>query len=125
MGFIRGVLAGLAIGYLTAPRSGKDTRQKLSEGISDLQGQWDEGVADVKAQFNSLLGQAEAKADEVKDKANTLADKAQNKVDEVKSDVKSQYNQERTKAQYNDKVEDAADATKSGINKVEDALKFN
>ena len=125
MSFLKGVLTGLAIGYLTAPRSGKDTRQKLSEGISDLQDQWDEGVADVKTQFNSLLGKAEEKADEVKDKANSLANKAQNKVEDLKDDAKSQYIQERAKANYNYKVDNLADATKSGINKAEDALKFN
>ncbi|QIP16873.1 YtxH domain-containing protein [Spirosoma aureum] len=118
MSFLKGVLAGLAIGYLTAPRSGKETRDQLTQRVNDLQDQWDEGVAQVKSQIDSLVGNAENKVDR-------YANQAEKKVDHYKNEVQSSYNKERAKNTYNNKVDDVADAAKSGINNAEDALKIS
>jgi gas vesicle protein len=118
MSFLRGVLTGLAIGYLTAPRSGKETRDKLTQNINDLQNQWEEGVEQVKAQVNRLVGNAETKA-------NQFANQAEQKVDQYKNEAKSAYNQQRAKTAYNNTVDDAANAARTGIANAEDALKLN
>ena len=125
MSFLRGVLAGLAIGYLTAPRSGKETRDKLTKQANDLQGQWEEGVAQVKSQIDSLTGKAEAKVDQYADKAENYANKAENKFDQYKNEAQSAYNKDHAKRAYNNKVDDATDSTKSGIDNVQEALKLN
>src|SRR5207237_6918721 len=90
MSFIRGVLAGLAIGYLTAPRSGKETREKLTQNVNDLQSQWEEGVAQVESQVDKLVGKAETTA-------NQYANKAENKVDQYKNEEQSSYNKDHAK----------------------------
>ncbi|GAB3544368.1 YtxH domain-containing protein [Spirosoma fluminis] len=83
-GFVTGILAGLAVGYLTAPRSGKETRDKLTDEANkrskDLQDQWNKNVAQVKdgyeqvkSQVNQYVGQAQEKVNEFKDQAQQAA----------------------------------------------------
>ena len=116
MSFIRGVLAGLAIGYLTAPRSGKETRYKLTQRANDLQGQWEDGVSQVKSQIDSLTGKAQNLAGKAHEKVNQYAGQAEQKGDQFKNDAKSTYN---------NTVDHTADAAQSGINRAEDALKVS
>lgn len=125
MSFLKGVLTGLAIGYLTAPRSGKETRDKLTKNIEGLQGQWEEGVSQVKegvsqvkSQVDKLTGKAEAKLDQ-------YADQAENKYDQYKNETQSAYNQSWNKSDYNNTIDDAADAARTGISNAEDGLKFS
>lgn len=118
MSFIRGVLTGLAIGYLTAPRSGKETRNKLTNNAKDWQGQINNGIDQVKSQVDQLTGQA-------KNTVNEYKNKAENTYDQYKNEAKSTYNKQQMKSDYNDTVDDAADAAKYGINKSEDAFKAN
>lgn len=117
-GFLTGIAAGLAIGYLTAPRSGKETRDQLAasadEQTKGLKGQWDKTVSQVKETFEN-----------VKSQAGIFADKAEDKVDEYKNEAKSAYDQSDVASDYNQKVDDLADDTKAGVDKAEDALKLN
>ena len=87
-GFLTGVLTGLAVGYLTAPRSGKETRDKLTEEANkrskDLQDQWNknvtqvkEGYEQVKSQVNQYVGQAQEKVNQLKDQAQQVVNKNQ------------------------------------------------
>ena len=107
-----------SIGYLTAPKSGKDTRNDLLEAANDqtkgLKDQWDKTVSQAKETFDNVLSQVDR-----------TANKVENKYDDLKDDAKSAYNQARVKQGYDDKVGDLADAAKSGVNKAEDALKIN
>ncbi|WP_460978716.1 YtxH domain-containing protein [Spirosoma knui] len=86
-GFVTGILAGLAVGYLTAPRSGKETRDKLTDEANkrskDLQDQWNKNVAQVKdgyeqvkSQVNQYVGQAQEKVNQFKDQAQQAANGA-------------------------------------------------
>ena len=118
MSFIKGVLTGLAIGYLTAPRSGKETRDKLTSNAKDWQGQINDGIDQVKSQVDQLTGQAKSTINEYKSKA-------ENTYDQYKNDAASTYNKQQMKSDYNDAVGDTADAAKSGINQTEDAFKVN
>lgn len=63
-GFLTGLATGLAVGYLTAPRSGKETRQQLTDTANEktqgLKEQWNKTssqvnqlVSDVKSQLGS------------------------------------------------------------------------
>jgi hypothetical protein len=63
-GFLTGLVTGLAVGYLTAPRSGKETRQQLTDTANEktqgLKDQWgktvsqvNQLVSDVQSQFGS------------------------------------------------------------------------
>lgn len=113
--FLRGLLAGAAIGYLTAPRSGKKTRQQLTDKLNDYKGDFENArdkvvglVDEVKAQTGlgtsgGVTGKVENKIDQYKHKAY-----------EAKEDVKDSYNQ---------KVENVADKAKSGIDTAEEKLR--
>ena len=116
--FLTGVLTGVAIGLLTAPRTGKATRDKLTEAANKqtegLKGQWDKTVS-----------QAKGVIDNAKSQVGILADKAENKVDEYKNDANSTYQKEKAKGEYNDKVDGVADKAKSGVGEMENTFKVN
>lgn len=52
-GFLTGLAAGLAVGYLTAPRSGKDTRDQLK----DMADQQTKGLKDQWTKTTARVGQ--------------------------------------------------------------------
>ncbi len=46
---VRGMIIGLAIGYLTAPKEGKKTREELASTKNDLKDFWDDAKVRLKA----------------------------------------------------------------------------
>lgn len=120
MSFLKGVLTGLAIGYLTAPRSGQETREKLMKTADDLQDQWEDGLNQVKSQVDRLTGKAEAKADQYADEAEQIFDKYKHDTQQTVAQKRDQ-----TKTAYNNTVDELADKSKAGISNAEDALKLN
>jgi len=95
--FLLGFLTGIAAGMLTAPRSGRETRDYLKNEADrrskDLQGQWQKGVEQVKAQV-----------DQVKSQINQQVGKIQTKAQE----------QQQT-SQYNNQVDELADQAHQGV----------
>ena len=79
--FLRGLAAGIAIGYLTAPRSGKETREQLSDTVNGMKEQWDE----AKVQITELI--EDVKAPVGVTSADDLANKAERKFDQYKHEV--------------------------------------
>lgn len=67
-GLLFGLAAGAVLGVLLAPRSGKETRQRLSTDtdnfFKNLQDQLQEGIDGIKSQYNDLM---EANAARTKD----------------------------------------------------------
>ena len=61
--FIAGAAAGVAIGMLLAPDSGRITRDKLSRQadalIDDLEDQWEVGFQKIRELTDSALAEAE------------------------------------------------------------------
>jgi gas vesicle protein len=114
--FLTGVLTGVAIGLLTAPRSGKETRDKLKDEANkrsgDLKDQWSKGVEQVKQGY-----------EQAKTQVNDYADKAKQQLNDYKAQAQNQYDEQRAKQQYNDKVDELADKTESGINSARESLK--
>ncbi|WP_152759944.1 YtxH domain-containing protein [Salmonirosea aquatica] len=113
--FLRGLAAGIAIGYLTAPRSGKETREQLSDTMNGMKDQWDE----AKTQITGLIEDVKS---QVGISTNELADKAQDKFDQYKHEANQ--TKEFVRNRYNDKVDDLADATKAGVDTAEENLKI-
>jgi gas vesicle protein len=121
--FLSGLAAGIAIGYLTAPRSGKETREQLSDTVDGMKEQWEEAkiqitelIEDVKAQVGIST------ADDLANKAHNKFDQYSQEANHVQELAMDQYND--TIDQYNDKVDEWADAAKSGINTAENNLKI-
>ncbi len=113
--FLRGLLAGLAVGYLTAPRSGKKTREQISDKINSYKGDFEDArdkvvgfVDEVKSQTG--LGTPGGVTGKVESKINQY----QNKAYQAKEDAKNSYNHE---------VENLADKAKSGVDTAEEKLK--
>jgi len=105
LGFITGVVAGI----LTAPKSGRESRQWIQDEADkrtkDLQDQWSKGVDQVKSQ-----------------------------VEQAKSQVNQQVNQWTSKLQdeggsqkenFNNKVDNVADKAHSGIDSAKESAKVN
>jgi gas vesicle protein len=80
-----GLTAGIAIGLLTAPAKGSETRHKISDGAVSL-----------KNKFKKLTGKAESELDELKDIF-------QNEIDGLGDDVRERVLKliASTKASYN------------------------
>ena len=116
--FLTGVLTGVAIGLLTAPRSGKETREKLIDAANKQ-------TEGLKEQWDKTVSQAKETLENVKSQAGGLVNQAQDKVDQYKNEAESAYQPEKAKNQYNDKVDDVADNAKSGVNEMEEAFKID
>ncbi|BAV05753.1 Gas vesicle protein [Filimonas lacunae] len=70
VGALSGVVAGVAIGLLVAPASGKETRGKIAEGADNL-----------KRRIRRFRGSADAELDELKEIF-------ENEIDGLKGDVR-------------------------------------
>jgi gas vesicle protein len=122
--FLTGILTGVAIGILTAPRSGKETREKLMEEANkrsgDLKDQWEKGVSQAKDQFNNLKDQANQYVGQAKDQLN----QAKDQFNQSKNQAQTDYNQQQMKADYNDKVDELADDAQVGISSAKESVKL-
>jgi gas vesicle protein len=116
--FLTGVLTGVAIGILTAPRSGKETRDKLKEEANkrsdDLKDQWSKGIDQVKQGY-----------EQAKSQVNQYADKAKQQYNDMRSQPLNEIDKQQAKNGYNDKVDQLADKTESGVNAARESLKVN
>lgn len=58
-GILIGIAAGVVLGALVAPRSGKDTRKRIAKDtdsfFSDLQDQLQAGLETIKNQYNDFV----------------------------------------------------------------------
>ncbi len=120
--FLTGLATGLAIGYLTAPRSGKETRDQLTETANKqtkgLKEQWDK----TKTQVTKLVEDAKTGSGLFQSEPNLFADMEAGKLDKFKDDA--QRTKGKAKSQYNDRVDDTANAAKAGVTRAEEALKL-
>lgn len=114
--FLTGIITGVVIGLLTAPRSGKETREKLTEEANkrtgDLKDQWEKGVSQVKEGYDQAVSQV-----------NQYTDKAKEQFNQYKDQAQATFNKAQVKSDYNDKVEELADDAKSGIDTAKSSLK--
>ncbi len=129
--FLTGILTGVAIGILTAPRSGKETREKLVEEANkrseDLKGQWEKGVTQAKDQFGKVKEQANQLVGQAKDQANQLVGQAKDQFNQTKNQAQTEFDANKYQAQsdYNNTVDDLADNAKSGINSGKESIKID
>lgn len=109
-GIVTGLAAGLAIGFLFAPRSGKELRKQIAGTVSDqtkeVEDKWNETKAQAKDAIGTIKSNVVSAADKVEDEFSGYTHKAGKYADEA-----------RKEANY------LADETKSGIDKFKDTLK--
>lgn len=87
-GLLTGLAAGLAVGFLFAPRSGKELRKQISGSVNDqtreVQNQWEKTKAQAKETIDTIKTNAGYLADKVGNKADQLADDARSGIDKLK-----------------------------------------
>ncbi|WP_234735422.1 YtxH domain-containing protein [Tellurirhabdus bombi] len=105
--FLLGFITGVAAGLLTAPKSGRETRQYIKDEADkrtkDLQDQWQKGVDQVKTQVDTVKSQ----------------------VNDWSGKVQDQFRDQQNKSQFNDKVEDVADRAHEGVDSAKQSIKVN
>ena len=122
LGMITGVAAGVTIGYLTAPQSGRKTRKKLADSLEEQTHAFTPGI---KNEWNKTIAMAEELVTKVKAEAGIFAQKAKQTAEETKDEAKSALQKTDLKKTYNDKVDEVANVAKAGANKIEDGLKIS
>ena len=72
-GILIGIAAGVLLGALVAPRSGKDTRKRIAKDtdsfFSDLQDQLQAGLETIKNQYNDFVESTASVSKEAIDRA--------------------------------------------------------
>lgn len=96
--FLTGLATGLAISYLTAPRSGKETRQQLTDAVNEqtkgLNEQWEK----TKAQATKLVDDLKSNSGLFKSEPNLFADMEAGKLDKYTDEAQYQKGQAKTSA---------------------------
>jgi gas vesicle protein len=79
--FLSGLAAGLGIGYLMAPRSGKETRDQLSQAATKQTEALKDRWSDVSAQVKQSINDLKTSSGLFKAKPNLFADMESGKLD--------------------------------------------
>lgn len=89
LGVLVGAVAGVVTGILTAPKSGKETRQDLKNKASDVKGTAERKLKDAHKELSKLSDDAKAGANKLKGKAKDELNELSDKTDVLKERVKS------------------------------------
>ena len=125
--FLTGILTGVAIGILTAPRSGKETREKLVEETNKRSEDLKDQYGKVKEQASQYAEQAKDQFGKVKEQANQYVGQAKEQFSKAEKQGQSEFdaNKYQAQADFNDTVEETADRAKSGINSAKESFKID
>jgi gas vesicle protein len=76
VGALLAAAAGYVAGILTAPKSGKETREDIKEGVEHGVAEAEKQLKKLHTELNQLLDEARSRASEFKGKAQDEMDKA-------------------------------------------------
>lgn len=89
LGILVGAVAGVVTGILTAPKSGKETRQDLKNKAGEMKGTAERKLKDAHKELDKLAGEAKAKAKGLQGKAKKEMDGYAKKAEDLKQRVKN------------------------------------
>lgn len=89
IGVLVGAIAGVVTGLLTAPKSGKETRQDIKDKAKEVKGAAERKLKDAHKELGKLSEQAMKKASELQGKAKEELKELSIKADELKARVKT------------------------------------
>jgi gas vesicle protein len=96
LGILIGAVAGMVAGLLTAPKSGKETRQDIKNKAKEVKGSAERRLKDahkeltkmsddLKVRAKGLQGKAKDEASDLSKKADDLRDKVKSAITSIKS----------------------------------------
>lgn len=88
LGILIGAAAGVVTGLLTAPKSGKETREDIKNKAGDLKGSAERKLKDAHKELGKLSDEVKAKGKGLQGKAKEEIDELSAKADELKERVK-------------------------------------
>lgn len=113
-GFLAGAAVGAALGVLFAPRSGKETRDRIANRTKEAKDDLDELIDKGREEWTKAKGKAHDTAnmtkDEVKDFIRFLFEEGRDLADRMKDDVEGTAEETRSRARQ------AADHIRHGAN---------
>ena len=129
LGVIIGAIAGVAAGFLTAPKSGKETRQDIKNKAQEARGSAERKLKEAHKELEKLSAEAKSKAKDLKGKAQEEMDSYANKADELKVRVKGAITSIKSGDDDNDEatidqlMSDLAALKKKVVTKAKNAVK--
>lgn len=88
LGIVIGAVAGAVAALLTAPKSGKETREDLKKKADEVRGSAERKLKDAHKELNKLADEAKVKAKDLKGKAKDEMDGYGKKAEELRERVK-------------------------------------
>ncbi len=89
LGIILGAIVGVVAGFLTAPKSGKETREDIKKKAHEVKGSAERKLKDAHKELGVIADDARTKGKELKGKAKDEMDELATKAEELKEKVKS------------------------------------
>ena len=89
IGVILGAIAGVLAGFLTAPKSGKETREDLIQKANEVKGSAERKLKDAHKELGNISDDAKKKAKELSGLAKDEMDELSKKADSLKEKVKT------------------------------------
>ena len=113
-GFLAGAAIGATLGILLAPRSGKETRERMARGAADAKDDLDDMIEKARSEWNRAKGKAVDTAsmtkEEVSDFIRFLFEEGRDLASRVKNDVEDVADETAQRARH------AADHIRHGAN---------
>jgi len=88
-GVILGAIAGILAGFLTAPKSGKETRDDIKKKAHEVKGSAERRLKDAHKELGKLIDETTAKAEKLKGQARDELKDLTAKAEELKAQIKS------------------------------------
>ncbi len=101
-GFLAGAAVGATLGILFAPRSGKETRERIAKRVNHAKDDLDELIENGRAEWSKAKGKASDMADMTKDEVNDfvrfLFEEGRDLKDRIRRDVNDTADEVTSKA---------------------------
>ncbi len=88
-GIILGAIAGVIAGFLTAPKSGKETREDIKKKAHEVKGSAERRLKDAHKELGKLIDDTTAKAEKLKGQARDELKYLTSKAEDLKAQIKS------------------------------------